>query len=396
MDGAWALTLADGSALSFPGPGVFERPVFIAAGADSLHLLRSQGGLVREQLSLPLADQGFPGHLIVVSGVSPRERRALADLLLPREPIRVVEVPPSRWPASFLAWGLVSAVVVADPGPVLSPAQAAALGAWLASGGHLVVSQRLSPSLVDQLSPDTGFGSLGADPAGLKLEPYGTADHPGTSFEPAAEEGQVTPGPQSMGAGILVALWVLGSWLLSRTKKVKAGTLMAAALAASVLVAAGSALGLAPWNRGLTIHTRQVVLPGGVGAVTSVQVVRSKAHSLVVAWPEASPWSLDQWKAERLQGTLHVRESGADRVVAETFGPAAPRTSSLTLSGGSAPVWTREGRVLEAAPDSWQADAGWALAVARSTPGWVWSLGHTVEAGQSVAWMAPRPREARP
>lgn len=387
--GPWSLTV-NGSPLLFPGPGVFERPVFLPDGVETLDLTRWEGGVVREQRVLPVATLAFPGHLILVDGVGSAVRRALAEVLLPEEPVTVAAAPASRWPTSFLSYGGVSALVVADPGPVLSPAQTQALRAWLASGGRLAVVGRRPPSLVDQVGTVDGFGAVGSDPGNLGLAPYGTRIRPGTDFSPSAE-GLPGPGPATPATLAFLGAWAVIVLVLARRRSVSWGPIAGLTALAGTAVLVLTSWG-APWDRGVQVHSRQVILPGGTGAVTSVEAILSQDRAQGVEWPLASLWGLELWKVRWMGQEAAIRTSDENRVVLETFDPAPDRNSDLRVRWAGKVLSWFKGAPLESPPPELKLDVPWISRVAASTPGVEWTVGwEPSPEGGTLCWLLPRP-----
>ncbi len=370
---------------SHSGGGSWEHPVFLPEGAPSLTLRFREPQAVRE-IRLPVAERGFPGHLVVVSGLDAEACRAIEGVLLPSEPVRTSEFPPSLWPSSPLCWQAVAAVAVTDPGPVLSPVQAQAVEAWLASGGRLVVVDPRpgSGTLVSQLGgmpvvtahrPPPGFwkGALG-------LAAYGTVPRLGSAgdppFAPPASPSR-PDGPVAVG---LVTVWGLLGAALALRKKRSLGPGLALALGGTLAVAGVALAGGLTWDRGVVTHTREVSLPGGRGRFVSVESSQPEGSHGASLWPETSPWALGRVLEGQTDPRFLSRETSARRIVRDAYLPPLERTSVFRVAwSGQALVWNPE-------PSPGLAEeAPWIARVAAARPGARWVVG--VEG--TTCWLRP-------
>jgi hypothetical protein len=374
---AWTLeVLPAGAQAAFPGAGTWEIPVFVPAGQESLTATVTAGGWVRQKWELAAGARGFPGHLVLVGDLGPGEQAAIGSVLLPGEPVRTEPVPASDWPRSALAWEGVSAAVLRDPGPVLAPAQVRALGAWLASGGRLVLEAPLGPgaSLADQLGPTTGLGRIvivgdrpspGAWKAALGLVAFGQVRRLGTDFGPPAVPGPA-PAPRiPFPLQALLAAWAAGLALLAVRKKARWAPALAWTLAAGLAVLAW---GPNDTDRGLVLRLREVILPSGLGRYVQTEVL---------APCEASPWALAAWKRSHLVDGASVVAEGPRRLVTQQFLPPAPRTAGARVRGTSPEV-----------PEALAADRDWVLGVLRTAPDRNWAVGGDSQ-GAWVELLAP-------
>ena len=384
IPGPWTLQ-AGPVVWDFPGPGVFERPVFLADGLPTLNLRRTDGGMIREERVLPVASRAFPGNVILSHGLEASTKRALAALLLPREPVLVVDEPPSRWPVSFFAYDMITALVVKDPGPVLSPVQVQALKAWVASGGRWAVIDRASPSLVDEVGLGEG-GAPVSDPAELNLDPYGTNPRWGTDFGPPAKDLPAGSGPGTPGTLGFLGAWTLLVLALSRfSRPTKAAWGVVGVSGAVVLVL--FSIGSLSWDRGVRVHSRQILLEGS-GWVSSTEASVPPTRVPFLGWAEASPWGMDAWKEQTLDSHTLIRIDEPARFSGVTFGPGPVQTSPDRVRWTGSLVWYRGTSRLEAAPAEYSSDLAWITRVAARRPARDWSVGLTTAQGGSLCWMA--------
>lgn len=162
------------SAEIFPAGGgpTIECPLRDEAGITTVRLrLLDEEGVVAE-LRMPARDGRFPGHIVLLVQGGPGIRRAIADTLLPLEPVQVAEIGLSSLPAVGLDYDGVSALVLGDPGASLSPAQVEALLGWIAGGGRAVITGKRSgsSSLFTALVARTGEGPRPLEGGGESLE----------------------------------------------------------------------------------------------------------------------------------------------------------------------------------------------------------------------------------
>jgi hypothetical protein len=374
----WVLDVTPGGRFRFPGPGTWEVPVFVPAALETLGLTISAGGWTRQEFRFPAASRGFPGHLILTDGLGPEDQERLEGLLLPGEPIRVEPMAPASWPTSALGWEGVSAVVAQDPGTILSPAQIRAVEVWIASGGHLVLvgSPENGSSVAAQIGSPPGLGTIVHTPSPptaawgrlLNLQPFGTVRNLGTNFGPERPPANPRlPGISRIHIGILVG-WGVGLGLLGLGRKRGWPPLLVwTALAVGVVIGFGPT----DADRGILVHTRQIVLPGDLGRYVQTETE---------APPGTSPWALAAWK-QRTNGvgTALVADTPR-RVVTQTFeGPLAQPGVRVT---GAAPVL----------PESLTPDRDWLLGVIATAPQRDWVVG----GGSDGAWIELLPREGTP
>lgn len=412
--GPWVLEVravsvsgAESEAVAYPHPagGVFEDPLYVADATRSLKLRFLSGGLVKEELSLPLAGRLFPGHLLAVDGLGAGARAALSEVLLPQEPVRLVSAPPALWPASPLSYGGLSALVVADPGPVLSPAQLKALRAWISSGGRLlVVSPRPGQgSLAAQVGEVPGWGRVltpqapgASDWSGLLgLRPYGEERLLGTDFAPPARGLPARGTPEAPAAIALLAGWAgLGSLILVLRRGGLGLPLLWSAAGLAAIVGLWTA-GALDWDRGLPVHSRELVLPDDLGRFTSLEAKASLDRSGPFDWPSVSPWALARWR-EALTAPGAVRKESPEGITLDAFLPALDRRAEYRVrwENGGLRWFQRRGETWanrEVAPSDLAPDAPWIAKLAASRPETLWSVG--LEG--TTCWLRPELLEDR-
>ena len=384
--------------------GRYEEPLFLADSTRKLHLRFLTQGIVREELTLLLEARSFPGHLIGVEGLSPSVRSALTEVLLPHEPVRVVTAPGESWPSSPLAWGNLAALVVKDPGPILSPAQVSSLRAWISSGGRLVVveSRPGKRSLLAQVGSVPGWGKalgveISADPEfwrrTLELQPFGQLPRLGTDFGPSATNLPSVGQPNSLAALVLVLVWAALAVLVPVVfRKGSVGWPLAGAFLGSVAVMALWFSGSLAWDKGLPLHGREMVLPGDLGRFTSLEVGLPDQKPNSLGWTDTSPWALGLWKAQAHEAAW-VRVETTDRVVQEAFRPALDRQSEFRISGSASLRWSQKSNGVwsfrELAPAAFESDLAWLTRWAQAYPDTTWSVG----IDGTTCWLRPEPSE---
>lgn len=114
-------------------------PVFINESGNMIHLTVKSGKQVVAAAKINSRERVFPGHLVLTCDISSSLQQAISKSLLPREPVNTVPINQTELPTQGLNYDGVSALVLTDQGPILNPAQLAALRAWLPGGGTLVI-----------------------------------------------------------------------------------------------------------------------------------------------------------------------------------------------------------------------------------------------------------------
>lgn len=335
--GPWVLTVravsvsgkVSSPTVYHPFGGVYHRVYFLAEATKALEVEARFASGIHEQMTIDLASRRFPGHLIGTWKTNATVRASLTSVLQPQEPVRVTTVPPTEWPTDLLAWGGYSALVVQDPGAVLSPGQLRALRAWLATGGRLVVGTPRpgSGSLANQVGPAPGRGLVhtvprleDADwPALLQLEPFGHRPRLGTDVQPRPRPTTQESTPVSWAVGAALAAWAgfMALLLLRRGFSVPIGW----ALVSSVALLVALSGGFGAWDQGLSTQGQEVVLPGGTGRWASWEIVRRDDRAGIFGWPEASPWVTPADRAAKALPDGVVRFVSDQRCVVEAYLP---------------------------------------------------------------------------
>lgn len=374
-----------------PAGGQIEEPLYVAVGVRTLRL-RFRTATETRELELPLAGRLFPGHVIGVDGLDSYDEAELSEVLLPLEPVKVVALPVSQWPASPLSYGGLAALAASDPGP-LAPARLAALRAWVASGGVLAVADRLpaGQSLLDQLGPVTGAGRAVEAPANsdwrttLRLKPYGELKRWGTDFDPPPSLGAFESPVLRTSLGFIL-IWAIGVLAVRSRPGLKVPLLWAAACSAGALVLV--ALGWTVWDRGLSVHGRELELSSG--RFTSQVAVRAGRQD-PLGWP-ASPWALTAWRDDRTHGWARVAD--ADHVVVEDFLEPVVRQPVFQVRWDGRAHWFEASHSgwlpREEVPEVARRDEAWIEHLVSSYPRFVWSGGGDAK----TVWL--RPTEGRP
>lgn len=308
VPGCWvplrlAVSGGDGWTVEIAGPGYvnqyrvrpgerLECPVRFGEDDDRLEMrLLADGSVIARQILRP--GQSFPGHLVLTYGLPGEAQRAVEGALQPAEPMRAAAVEPERLPGVALDYDGVTAVILEDPGPILSPAQVRAMRAWLAGGGRLtlVAPRPGEEGLLSQVLPEAvngGDPSSAALPAGLgyvALLPEAPRD-PGRWREileltPYAQSFRLSPSrafkqdepfekplapalPKE--PAIVLAVWASLAGILGAAARRR--PLLSFLIFTAAAGAAAFPLGRrldARWQRGIGVQARAVVLPGGGG-----------------------------------------------------------------------------------------------------------------------------------
>jgi hypothetical protein len=365
--------------------GVIENPFFVAAGARTVRLSFETASGSRA-LEISLGSRLFAGHVIGVDGVDAFDEAELAEVLLPVEPVKIVELAPSRWPASPLSYGALTALVAQDPG-ALAPARLAALRVWIASGGALVVTGRLPPgqSLLDLIGTVGGAGKAIEAHAHenwkskLGLRPYEQSSKWGTDFEPPPLANPPDSPVLKVPLGFIL-VWAVVALATRARRGLKVLLVWAGLFSAGAVVIV--AMGWNSWDRGLSVHGRELEL-AGLGRFTSVEAVRA-GRSGPLDWP-AAPWALSVWR----DSPGWPRSADTDQLVFDAFLAPVDRTPTFQARWNGRVrwfQWTGSGwQPREEVPDLWRRDEAWIERLASAYPDRIWSGGadgHTV-------WLKP-------
>ncbi len=131
-----------------------ECPILYDENINSVVVrLFSENELLIER-TINIDEKIFPGHIILTNGLNSRIQQSIAHSLFPDEPIQVVPISLENLPSVGLNYDSITAVVITDPGILLTPSQINALKYWIAGGGQVVVFNLLSEtdSIISKLS----------------------------------------------------------------------------------------------------------------------------------------------------------------------------------------------------------------------------------------------------
>jgi hypothetical protein len=355
-----------------------ECPVFADESSASLRLRLIAAGRVLAGERLNLFTKMFPGHLILTVAIPAAVQRTIQTALDPDEPVLTVAIDYQDLPVNGLSYDSVSGLVIADPGPVLAPAQLGALRGWLVGGGRLVIFGTPGPDSL--LSAFTGFraGKTGGDgsfmvPMGLggivmiqpelsgskayqtagrwrellALRPYlETSRLTAADLFEAAEPASKPVRPKrgvTLGVALSLAAWY-GMILISslsrrnRWRKLAAGTVLAMIL---IFPVASHWSGI--WRRGAAICGKGVLLPGSGRGLIKVGIGLSPSSAWELGPDPASPWGIrvaldsdqglfrpnrdrSEWNHLSSAPGLHIRQLSSHRLELTGSIPIQPQS----------------------------------------------------------------------
>ncbi len=368
--------------------GLIEYPVLAEQQNITLQIRLVDGSVLSEQ-TVAVFDKVFPGHLVLINNLPSSAQVGIGAALNPTEPVLAQAVSLTELPRHILSYDGISAVVMPDPGPVLSPAQLKALRSWLVGGGRLVLfaTRAGTESLVSELADflpkrqkqdsDSGF-AVGLGAVRLLAQPYAEAEwrQPEKwrrllALAPYVQSRRLTPsrffradqpGINSIRSNavrpdlpipvlVWLAVWCLGALIVGFVAKRRA---LACVLAYTVMAALGVLwLGhglTADWRRGATVYARAVLLPFTENAVVNASVQMKVAPELTFPLRQTSPWGLTlaagvaetgkiipnaqpaQWTHRRNQVGWVIQQGGAPTVelIGLTASDAKTRVVGLT------------------------------------------------------------------
>lgn len=345
-----------------------ECPVLMDESCASLAVTLRSGPHVLAESRLRLWDKVFPGHIILHSDMPSAVQRVLSSFLLPEEPVQLVSVKPRDLPGQALDYDAVSVIMMADPGPSLSPSQAEALRAWIAGGGRLVVTGARQGENGVLASIDPSFGSSGTSSFGrgrvtafraeaselpraslarsleaaVELRQYGR--------EPRLSQGTMFPIEQGSGfpdarSGlpnsplvILLILWAGAAVAVSFVHKRRLSYLLAVSLACTALAVPVGLYLDRSWQRGAESSVRLLALPGSAGflAEAGFRLPSSDRKSFIplgmTAWGldlgfdvsergRIAPRETPEWRHESQKSRFSLHSGGESNIRLSAFLP---------------------------------------------------------------------------
>src|SRR4030042_3118712 len=111
-----------------------ECPILFDENISSIIIrLFSYNELLIER-TINIDEKIFPGHIILTNGMNSKIQQSIAHSLFPEEPIQVVPINLEDLPSVGFNYDSISALVISDPGILLTPSQINALKYWIAGG----------------------------------------------------------------------------------------------------------------------------------------------------------------------------------------------------------------------------------------------------------------------
>lgn len=294
------------------GDHAIECPVLAEETGSVFSIRLVSGSSVLVEQALTTADKAFPGHLVLAVDVPASIQQAIGASLLPIEPVAVASVSVSDLPRHGLSYDSVSGLVIADPGPVLSPAQAQVMRSWLAGGGCLVLlrAKAWQASIVSHLLaapvPESGaqIGLGRIVRAGSEMEKPGIArellglspyerTRRLTASRCAGNSVRISPPRKTDALLPFLAGWAavsLMAGLAAGRKKTLTWLILATLAGTAAAVPAGLYLDRA-WRRGAVMEARAVILPGTGSALVFTELYPGPG----TAWTPGtvpSPWTI--------------------------------------------------------------------------------------------------------
>lgn len=453
--------------------GQFEFPVFIDEKVPSFTVkIYSSGILLAEQTFHP-TERLFSGHAILASAIPATVRLSLSRMLYPGEPVLVLPVVPQRLPVSALSYDAITALVLSDPGPVLNPPQVTAMGEWIALGGTVILMDPLkgNSSMLGQLSSRfTLTGSESMRQLGLgtiQLVDTETLDRktladgnfwkktlniasiaqthrlrPGLVFGKRFDVFQKESAEDPLNAFIvyIVVFWIIviagcGFFL----KKRKISFAIGIIILLSIFIALQKNTIQESWNRGISMHIRELILPQNYGTLASinlyvqepgdVSIFFRKSSPFTSAFSFASPDSADQgiirfsdtpfitWFHAGVSAGMLLDSSDARTLRLTGFLPSLPGSGNerktlaklRRVEGNEQwliPMDDGTWKEIVGAPPEIANDADWILHVSEAAPDSDWLVGFEAEeryafggrkwTGADALWITPERRQAQP
>lgn len=329
-------------------------PVFIQESGSIIYLSIRSGSRLLIEERIDSRAKVFPGHVILTSGIASTMQQAISRSLLPREPVNTIDTALEDLPVQGLNYDGVSAMVIADQGPVLSPAQVCAIRSWLAGGGTLVIGNPLPESegilshfikerITEAMTPSLSRLGLGRiirlplslskeDPAYwrslLSLDHYVDAKRL-TAGQVFPEK--VIPKPDALGVEekgkpelrLLLIGWFLLNLALLRLPKSIQGRARLLAFSTLICILLSLPLGrwgMNLWRRGVPVHTEALLLPAGGGIIfnNGIGLTEESSFSFRVKLGESEEGRINLWENDRLWKHLlptpiGVLQTGSER-----------------------------------------------------------------------------------
>lgn len=305
------------------GGGWVECPVLVDESDGEIRVRLVADGRVLAEQALDSRRKVFSGHLILAIELPIPAQQAIEQSLAPQEPVKAVSLAIEDLPRLGLDYDAVSAVVLVDPGPVLSPAQKRAMHAWLAGGGRLVLlkprpgaeslasliaaSKRTAGAGLEALQ--VGLGKLVFVPSAhadflgqaswwrrtLALAPYASSARLTASQSlPDDESRRTNPPTMPKALGLIMAGWAAAAVSIAPLARRKALAWYALFTLACLMAAVPAGKWLdGKWHRGISIEERAIILPEAAGTLIGYRVLAPDD----TVWREfgipSSPWGAD-------------------------------------------------------------------------------------------------------
>jgi hypothetical protein len=274
-----------------------ECPVLVDENANGLKVRLFSGKELLIERDINPNEKIFPGHIILTNKMNSRIQQAISHCLFPDEPVAVVQVNTGELPSVAQDYDCISAVIMPDPGILITPAQLKALKFWVDCGGRLIMFDLLpgDESLLgkfegkaspgkNSVSVESVYGKITGfyDEASLTdfcykadewrkildIKPF-VYNSRLTMSKSFAATGNFT-GEKNDNSNLrililtIVAIWIAGFFIILLFVKRKIFILSIFTMAAMIaFIPCGNMLKRI-WHGGAQYHNRMLILPGGV------------------------------------------------------------------------------------------------------------------------------------
>lgn len=295
----------------------FECPIRMSEELERLTIRLRAGQSLIHEVNLNPNGKKFPGHLFLACDVPAALQQKMEEMLQPDEPLLTVPVSLREFPITLFGYDGVSGLVLADPGPVLKPAQAEALNAWLCGGGRIVLwgLRPFADSMLRLLKltakpgqtierRSIGFGRVILIPDGdrdhllkasaaqwrslLKLKPYRDSARL-TLNRVFPETPDAAPNPPALQV-VLVSIVLVWGGLITffiYRRRMNWPVLLGLLFLLTLAAIPWSRQIAAQWRRGYDIRCRMLFWPAGAGVMAKIDL-NGKENN---AWElNTAPW----------------------------------------------------------------------------------------------------------
>ncbi len=313
--------------LSFNNENRLESSFFSDDSSFRIKIRVLDGRKILSEQDIDTTAKTFPGNIVLTCNIPVIEQNSIKQALYPEEPVLAVPIEIHDFPDNMINYDSVSAIVVRNPGAGFSKAQMESIRAWLSAGGHMVIetddpgSESIIPYVATlnnmavikgRMTFQSGNGSITLiqnspgesltkeNPLfwreSLYLKPYRETERitAGMCF-PVEKDYRLKQNPGFFLRNVMILFLVWSSILIFIIFFFRKNLWIFLAgytvISALLSLPASEYIGR-DWQRGASVMTRAVILPGMTGILLNTVISAKPTGAWLFQEAVVSPWTI--------------------------------------------------------------------------------------------------------